>query len=342
MMETDEGLSRFFHLRNKQGLKVTLTNCGASMVSAYVADRRGEFADILLGYDSPSQYLDNPHYLGSVCGRYANRIAGGSFRLKGGVVSLAVNEGKNCLHGGPQGFDCRLWDVSFQSEKSIEFSLVSKDGDQGFPGNVMVTTTYTLTEENRLILDCFATTDAPTVLNLTNHSYFNLRGEGNGDILGHMLKVNASQFTPIDEEKLPTGLIETLLHTPFDFTSYREIGERLTLSGRQLSFGNGYDHNWVLNRNEQGKLEYAASLWDTESGRRLKIYTTQPGLQVYTGNFLNVANGKGGKHYGKHSGVALETQHFPNSPNVPHFPSTILSTEMPYTSQTVFEFSVKS
>lgn len=336
-----------YTLRNAAGMVVCISNYGGTIVSLQVPDAAGHLTDVVLGFDSiggytsPS-YLKARPYFGALIGRYANRIALGQFRLDGHDYRLAANDGPNHLHGGLRGFDKVTWTgkITAVDEPQLELRYTSRDGEEGYPGNLAVKVTYTLTRSNELTIVYSATTDRSTAINLTNHSYFNLSGAGNGDILNHELEVDADRFTPIDETLIPTGELRPVKGTPFDFTRPTTIGARIDEKDAQLLNGKGYDHNFVLN-NQNGVLKRAATLRDPLSGRRLDIFTTEPGLQVYSGNFLTGSLiGKQGKAYGFRSGLALETQHFPDSPNHPGFPSTILMPGQVYHSTTMFRFGV--
>jgi aldose 1-epimerase len=325
-------------LTNPNGMKAEITNYGAILVSLSVPDKNGEFADITLGYDHLDGYLKETPYFGATVGRYANRIKDGKFTLNGVEYSLAQNDNNNHLHGGIKGFDKRVWDASpFEKQDSagIKFSYLSPDGEEGYPGNLSCTVTYTLTKNNELKIDYEAQTDKATPVNLTHHSYFNLQGQGTGDILDHILYINADQYTPNDEELIPTGGIASVKDTPLDFTSPTAIGERIN------QVPGGYDHNFILN-GEQGSLRLAAKVSEPDKGRVMEIHTTEPAIQFYTGNFLDGSlTGKSGKIYEKHFGFCLEPQHFPDSPNHPSFPSTILEPGEKYTKTTLFRFIKK-
>ena len=333
-------------LKNTHGVEVQAISFGAIITSIKVPDKAGTIADVALGFDSPEQYWANPPhpYFGAVVGRYGNRIAKGAFTLDGKSYSLAINNAPNTLHGGNKGFDKQVWTVTTKDDpagSSATFSLTSPDGDEGYPGTLQARVTYTLTEKNELIVDYHATTDKATPVNLTQHTYFNLSGEGSGDILGHELTLNADRYTPVDATLIPTGQLAPVQGTPFDFRKATAIGARIDQDDPQLKNGKGYDHNWVLNRRGTG-LQHAATVHDPKSGRTLDISTTEPGVQFYTGNFLDgTIKGKGGKPYVLRSGLCLETQHYPDSPNQKTFPSTILQPGKTYSSRTVFTFSAK-
>lgn len=325
----------------KDGLiEARIMTYGGIVVSLRAPDRNGQSADIVLGYDSLDGYhAGNKAFFGAIIGRYANRIAHGTFELAGRKYSLLKNDGRNSLHGGTQGFDKVVWQGKALAG-GVELTYVSKDGDQGYPGTLTATVRYTL-RGNTLRVEYSATTDADTVVNLTNHSCFNLAGQGKGDILGHQLKINASRLTPVDKALIPTGDLMAVASTPFDFRQTTAIGQRINSDDEQLRLGRGYDHNWALDSGG-GKLAEAAELYDPGSGRVLQVFTTEPGIQFYSGNFLDgTITGKEGKVYGHRSGLCLETQHFPDSPNHPNFPSTVLRTRQCYHSITLLRFSVR-
>lgn len=331
-----------YTLKNKNGVVAQITNYGAIIVSIFVPDKKGNFADIVQGYDSIAEYINgNGPYMGAIVGRCANRIAKGKFTLEGKDYSLAVNNGPNHLHGGKIGYDKVVWDVKSASASKLELTYFSKDGEEGYPGNMNVAVTYTLTDDNELRLDYKATTDKTTVFNLASHSYFNLAGEGSGDIYNQELQINANFFTPVDETSAPTGEILSVKGTPMDFTSAKKFGTDIEKdSYEQIKFGVGYDHNFVLNH-RMGTLGLAAVASDPASGRVMEVYTTQPGVQLYTANWIDGEKGKGGKKYGKRWAFCLETQHFADSVNEPHFPSTILKPGEVYQHCCVHKFLVK-
>ncbi len=330
-----------FTMKNESGMVVTLTNYGAKIVSIYVPDKNGDFADVMLGFNSIEKYREWGASHGAVVGPFANRIANAQFTIGEETYQLPVNNGEACLHSGPDSWYRKVWDYE-QNGNSTVFTLESPDGEFGFPGNKKVKVTYTLTENNELKIDYEVTTDKATHINLTNHSYFNLRGEGNGDILNHVLVINADKSTPVvDESMIPTGEIVDIRGTDLDFTTPHAIGERIDNDNPQLVFGAGYDFNYVLNK-ESNELSFAASAFEPESGRYMEVFTTEPGVQLYSGNHLNGKEiGKGGKPYTARTGFCLETQHFPDSPNQPGFPSTLLNPGETYRSTTVFKFSVR-
>jgi aldose 1-epimerase len=330
-----------YTLRNKNGLAAQITNYGAIIVSIFIPDSKGNMADIVQGYDTIQEYIDgNSPYMGAVCGRCANRIAKGKFTLLGKEYKLAVNNGPNHLHGGVKGFSSAVWDVREISDSSVKMEYFSSDGEEGYPGNLKVSVTYTLTDSNELRLDYNATTTKATVVNLAGHSYFNLSGEGSGSIYNHELVINGAFFTPTDETNIPSGEIISVKGTPFDFTRPRKIGTEIDKVDEQLKFGAGYDHNWVLNH-RTGTLGLAAVAYDPASGRVLEVFTTQPGVQLYTANWIDGEKGKGGKKYGRRWAFCLETQHFPDAINKPHFPSTILNPGEEYKHSCVYKFTAK-
>ncbi|HYP07741.1 MAG TPA: aldose epimerase family protein [Bryobacteraceae bacterium] len=331
-----------YTLTNANGMEASITTYGAIVTSLRTPDRAGKMADVVLGFDTMQGYLSDHPYFGAVVGRYGNRIAKGRFSLSGKEYKLATNNGPNALHGGLKGFDKQVWQAQSIGNNGLRLTYVSKDGEEGYPGTLTATVEYTLTDANELKLAYTATTDKDTVLNLTNHSYFNLAGEGVGDILGHRLQLFADRFTPVDATLIPTGELKAVAGTPFDFRQPHTIGERIDAAGdEQIKFGGGYDHNWVLN-GAMGTLRPAARVSEPKSGRVLEVLTTEPGVQFYTGNFLDgTIKGKGGKAYNRRYGFCLETQHFPDSPNQPKFPSTVLKPAQKFTSSTVFKFSTE-
>ena len=337
-----------YTLRNAAGMQVRISTYGGTIVSLVTPDRAGHMADIVLGFDSiegytNAAYLAEGPYFGALIGRYGNRIAKGQFQLNGTSYRLAVNNGVNHLHGGTKGFDKVVWTAEARkgSEPSLALKYTSRDGEEGYPGTLDAAVVYTLTARNELNIEYQAVTSRDTVVNLTNHSYFNLKGAGNGDILGHELQVNAERYTPVDATLIPTGELRSVKGTAFDFENPVAIGARIDARDDQLVFGKGYDHNFVLT-DADGTLKKAARLREPDSGRVMEIWTTEPGLQFYSGNFLkgNLI-GKDGKAYGYRGGLALETQHFPDSPNHPEFPSTLLRPGKTYRSLTSLRFSVE-
>lgn len=338
--QTAEGQDvTLYTLTSSKGLRARITNFGATLVSLHVPDRNGSLADVVLGFDSLQGYVEQSTYIGVTVGRYANRIGKGKFTLDGVEYTLAVNNGPNHLHGGLKGFDKVLWQtqeaVAAEDEAWVKMTYLSVDGEEGYPGNLACTVTYTLTNDDELRISYEGTTDKKTVINLTNHSYWNLAGQGSGDVLGHELTIDADRFTVVDAGLIPTGVIASVHDMPLDFTRPRPIGSRL----RQLA--SGYDHNYVLN-GEPGTLRPCAEVREPKSGRIMTVQTTEPGVQLYTGNYLDGSVvGKDGAAYGKHAAFCLETQHYPDSPNKPEFPSVILEPGQTYTSQTVHTFSAK-
>jgi len=334
-----------YTLKNKNGMQVSITNFGATVVSIMAPDKAGKAADVALGYDDLAGYELNKNYLGVLVGRYGNRIAHGKFSIDGTEYTLAKNNGDNSLHGGIKGFNKAMWearDVSKGGEAAVEMKYVSKDGEEGYPGNLSVTVVYTLTNKNELKIDYSATTDKKTVVNLTNHTYFNLAGQGNGDILKQELMINADTFTPVDSGLIPTGELKKVDGTPFDFRKPTAIGARIDANDEQIKLGGGYDHNFVLNRKGATGLSLAARVSDPASGRTVEVWTTEPGVQFYTGNFLDGSfKGKGGGAYQKRTAFCLETQHFPDSPNHASFPTTLLKPGEKYHTTTVYKFEAK-
>ena len=333
-----------YTLTNSQGMEVRAMTYGGIIVSLRVPDKTGKFDDVVLGHDALDGYLVNPPYFGVIVGRYANRIGNATFTLDGVKYTLAKNDGPNSLHGGVNGFNKQVWEAKTFKDATgvgVAFTYMSKDGEEGYPGNLKVKVSYVLTDENQLVIDYEATTDKATPLNLSQHSYFNLAGEGNGDILGHHLMLNADRFTPVDKTLIPTGEIRPVQGTPLNFTQPTVIGARINDNYEQLVVGRGYDHNFVINRKEDG-LILAARVHEPTSGRVLEVFTTEPAVQFYSGNFLDgTIIGKHGHVYKQRNGFCLETQHYPDSPNHPDFPSTILRPGATFHSQTVFKFSVE-
>lgn len=332
---------QLYTLKNTHGLFSQITNYGARVVSLWVPDLEGDFEDIVLGYDSFKGYQNSTEpYFGALIGRYGNRIGKGRFLIDGKAYELVTNNGENHLHGGLNGFHNVVWDAIQLDEQTLEFCYVSEDMEEGFPGKLHVNVRYQLTDNNELKIEYRATTDAPTVVNLTHHSFFNLHGEGKRSINDHILFIDAGYYTPVDAGLIPTGEILPVANTPLDFTQPTEIGARVNEDFEQLHFGMGYDHNWVLNPSEQ-ELRLAARVDEPVSGRSLEVFTNEPGLQFYGGNFLNgMDRGKNGLCYGQRSAFCLETQHFPDSPNHPEFPTTRLNPEMEYDSICVYRFLV--
>ena len=334
-----------YTLTNASGMEARVITYGGIILSLQVPDKDGKLGDVVLGYDNLDGYLKVSPYFGAIIGRYGNRIAKGKFTLDGKDYTLATNNGPNALHGGLKGFDKVVWSAEpFErpGERGIVFKYTSKDGEEGYPGKLDATVTYTLTDANTLAFDYHAVTDKPTHVNLTQHSYFNLAGDGAGDVLGHELMLKASHFTPVDSTMIPTGKIAPVAGTPFDFTSPHTIGERIGADDEQIKFGGGYDHNFVLDREPGGGLQLAARVYEPTSGRVMEVRTTEPGVQFYSGNFLDgTITGKGGHVYNKRTGFCLETQHYPDSPNKPEFPTTVLRPGEEYRTRTVYAFSTR-
>jgi aldose 1-epimerase len=330
-----------YTLKNKNGMTADITNYGATVVSLFAPDKNGKFADVILGYDSLQSYEDGTSYFGAIVGRYGNRIGKGKFTLEGKGYQLTINNGENHLHGGTIGFNKKLWSTDLYNGHSLKMTLVSPDGDQGYPGTLTLNVTYSLTDNNELKIDYSATTDKPTILNPTNHCYFNLTGNPENTILNHVLMINADDYTPIDSEFITTGEIAKVAGTPMDFRSPTPIGERINDNFVQLKNGKGYDHNWVLN-DYNGKVSKAATVYDPSSGRELQVLTDQPGIQFYSGNFLDGTEiGKGGIHYQHRTAICLETQHFPDSPNKKNFPSVELKPDEKFSSTTIYRFTTR-
>ncbi len=333
-------------LDNGQGMEATITNYGAIVMALETPDRAGKSADIVLGYEHSNDYYhkDTP-YFGAIVGRYGNRIAKGRFTLDGQTYTLAQNNDGNHLHGGIKGFDKVIWDAEpFNTDDSVGLKLqyTSKDGEEGYPGTLKATVWYSLTKNNELKIEYLATTDKVTPVNLTHHGYWSLAGAGSGDILSHEMMLNADRFTPVDSTLIPTGELRPVKGTPFDFTAPTPIGARINGDDEQLRFGKGYDHNFVLNKGKAGELTLAARVHEPTSGRVMEVWTTEPGIQFYSGNFLDGTNiGKDGRIYKHRYGFCLETQHFPDSPNQPKFPSVILHPGEKYTHTTIYRFTAK-
>lgn len=334
--------TKLYYLKSKGNVQVAITNYGAKIVSLLAPDKSGKLEDVELGYDNISRYVTTKErYYGGIVGRYGNRIAKGKFKLDGKEYTLATNNGQNHLHGGKKGFNDVVWDAEQTAPNTLKLHYLSKDGEEGYPGNLDVTLTYTLTDSNELKIDYSATTDKATVVNLTNHSFFNLAGAGNGTINDHIMMINADKFTPVDSTLITTGKLEAVKGTPMDFTTPTKIGERVDADFEQLKFGKGYDHNYVLNK-KGNELSLAAKVEEPNSGRTLEVWTTEPGIQFYGGNFLDGTDkGKDGKTYGHREAFALETQHYPDSPNKPGFPSVVLKPGETYTSECIYKFGVK-
>jgi len=338
-----KGAAQLFTLAREGAPTVTITNQGGFIVSIVAKDRAGKAADVILGYKDYAGYVGAKDFLGCLVGRYANRIAKGEFSLDGKKYSLAKNNGPNTLHGGPTGFHSRLWTakvVSGADGDALELTYVSKDGEEGYPGTLTAKVVYSLRADGGLVIDYTATTDAATIVNLTNHAYFNLAGEGDGTILGHEIQIESDAFTPVDATLIPTGEQKALDGTPFDFRKATAIGARIDAADEQLKRGGGYDHNFVL-RGKAGELRKVAQVSEPKSGRALEVYTTEPGIQFYSGNFLDGSIiGKSGKPYLKRGGFCLEAQHYPDSPNRPEWPSVVLRPGQTYRQTTVYRVTV--
>lgn len=340
--DLDGNKVELFTLKNKNGIVVQITNFGGKVVALWTPDKQGDFEDIVLGYETMAEYLKSGEiYFGALIGRYGNRIAKGSFSLNDSVYSLATNNNENHLHGGLKGFNSVVWNAKQTNDKTLILTYLSPDMEEGYPGNLDIKVQYKLTDENELKIEYWATTDKATPINLTHHSFFNLLGAGNGEINGHLMQINADFYTPVDNGLIPTGELAKVDKTPMDFRKATVIGERVDNDFEQLKFGLGYDHNWVLNSANQG-LTFAAKVVEPTSGRTLEVYTNEPALQFYGGNFLNGnEKGKGGKVYKHRSAFCLETQHYPDSPNHDNFPSSILNPGEEYYSICVYKFGIE-
>jgi len=329
-----------YHLANDAGMRVSLLTFGCIIARLEVPDRAGRLANVVLGLDSLDGYAHLSPHFGAVVGRFANRIAGASFAIDGTRYRLAANNGPNALHGGRKGFGKAVWQAAVGAGGSVVFNYLSRDGEEGYPGNLAVEVTYSLGATNELRIDYRARTDKPTIINLTNHSYFNLAGEGSGDVLDHVLSLEADFFTPTDATQIPTGEIRSVRGTPFDFTAPKTVGERIRLADEQLRPARGYDHNWVLRGTAGGGVSTAARVFEPKSGRILEVLTDRPGVQFYTGNSLNGALvGPAGRTYRQSDGLCFETQAFPDAPNQPAFPTSVLRPGELFCSTTVFRFS---
>ena len=330
-----------YTLTNSRGAEARIITYGGAVVSLKVPDRHGRMGDVVLGYDDVEGYLRQTSYIGALIGRYGNRIARGRFTLNGREYTLATNNGENHLHGGIKGFDKVIWQARPLAGASLLLSYLSRDGEEGYPGNLHTRVVYTLTDQNELRVEYTATTDKATHVNLTQHSYFNLRGAGDGDILGHHLTIYANRFTPTDAGAIPTGELRPVAGTPFDFRRPRAIGERINADEEQIRLGKGYDHNFVVN-GRKGVLRKAAEVYEPTTGRVMEVWTTEPGIQFYSGNYLDGTSvGKGGRAYAYRTGFCLETQHYPDTPNKPNFPSTVLRPRGRYRTTTVYKFSAR-
>lgn len=339
----DDKKTNLYVLTNKNGCEMTVTNYGAKIVSLMVPDKNGELVDVVTGHDSIDAYLSSEEpYFGAICGRTANRIANGKFTLDGKTYFLAINNGPNSLHGGIKGFNAVVWDVKEVLEHSITLQYLSKDGEEGYPGNLITTVTYTITNENSVIIDYKATTDKPTILNLTNHSYFNLSGAGDPSINDHILTINADSYLPTDATAIPYGDAVPVKDTPMDFIKPHTIGSRINEDFQQLLYGKGYDHTYVLNKKRENEFSFAARCESPKTGIVMEVYTTEPGMQLYTGNWMSdKLIGKNGLKYPERSAVCFETQHFPDSINKPDYPTTELHPGDTFKSKTSFKFQSK-
>jgi len=341
--KTTDGLPvELFTLQNGRGMEAKIATYGGLVTSLKVPDKNGQLGDVVLGYDNLNGYIKSSPYFGALIGRYGNRICKGHFTLNGQTYNLAANNGPNALHGGLKGFDKVVWSVKSAVVKAdgpqLTMTYVSRDGEEGYPGNLSVTAVYTITRDNALRLDYTATTDKDTVVNLTQHSYFNLAGHG--DILGHEVYLNADKFTPVDATLIPNGELRDVTGTPFDFRTPTTIGARVNASDEQIKFGGGYDHNWVINK-KWGELSLMARVSESTSGRTLEVWSTEPGLQFYSGNFLDGSiTGKGGWVYQYRNGFCMEPQHYPDSPNQPNFPSVVLHPGETYHNTIIYRFGV--
>lgn len=335
--------AKLFTLENENGLKAYFTNYGGRLVSLLVPDKNGELTDVVLGFDSAEGFKESTEpYFGATIGRFGNRIANGKFTLKGNEYNIPINNGENSLHGGEKGFQDVVWDAEQPDENTVVFSYLSEDMEEGFPGNLEVKVTYSLTNENKLAMEYEAETDKTTVVNLTNHAFFNLNGEGSGKILDHFLQIYADKFTPVDEGLIPTGELKEVKGSVFDFTEAKTIGKDIDAENEQLKYGKGYDHNYVLSGKKEMGMNHAATVKGDKSGIVMNVYTEEPGLQFYSGNFMESKNTlKSGAKDDFRTAFALETQHFPDSPNQPDFPSTILETGETYKTKTIYEFSTE-
>lgn len=333
-----------FILKNKNGVEVAVTNYGAFIVSVMIPDKNGKFDDVVLGHSSFLDYRNTPEpYLGAVIGRFGNRIAKGKFTLEGKEYTLAVNNGPNSLHGGKVGFNAVVWDAVQTDPQTLKLNYTSPDGEEGYPGNLFTELVYCLNDDNGLEISYKSTTDKTTILNLTQHSFFNLAGTANPSptVCNNILTINADFYTPVDNVSIPTGVIAPVAGTPMDFRTPHIVGERIDNDFEQLVFGKGYDHCYVLNKKEAGELSFAAKVVEPNSGRTLEVYTTEPGVQLYTGNWLGGFEGKYGATYPERSAICLETQHFPDSPNKPHFPTVVLHPGEVYKQTCIYKFGIE-
>lgn len=342
--EIDGKKTDLYILKNQNGYEVAVTNYGGSLVAIMVPDKDGQVANVIQGHDNIQDAIDSPEpFLSTLVGRYGNRIAKGKFTLEGKEYSLSINNGPNHLHGGPTGFHARVWDADQLSENSLKLHYLSADGEEGFPGNLDMTVVYTFTDENELVIDYTGTTDKTTVVNMTNHGFFSLTGIANPTptIEDLECEINADYYVPIDDTSIPTGEIESVKGTPFDFTTPHAVGERIDADHIQTKRGAGYDHCFVLNKKQPGELTFAARVVEPKSGRMMEVYTTEPGVQVYTDNWADGYKGQHGATFPRRSAICFEAQHFPDSPNHPYFPSVVLKPGEVYTQKTIYKFGVR-
>lgn len=342
--EIDGKKTDLYILKNQNGYEVAVTNYGGSLVAIMVPDNDGQVANVIQGHDNIQDAIDSPEpFLSTLVGRYGNRIAKGKFTLEGKEYSLSINNGPNHLHGGPTGFHARVWDAEQLSENSLKLHYLSADGEEGFPGNLDMTVVYTFTDENELVIDYTGTTDKTTVVNMTNHGFFSLTGIANPTptIEDLECEINADYYVPIDDTSIPTGEIESVKGTPFDFTTPHAVGERIDADHIQTKRGAGYDHCFVLNKKQPGELTFAARVVEPKSGRMMEVYTTEPGVQVYTDNWADGYKGQHGATFPRRSAICFEAQHFPDSPNHPYFPSVVLKPGEVYTQKTIYKFGVR-
>ena len=342
--EIDGKMTDLYILKNKNGYEVAVTNYGGSLVAIMVPDKDGQVANVIQGHDNIQDAINSPEpFLSTLVGRYGNRIAKGKFTLEGKEYSLSINNGPNHLHGGPTGFHARVWDAEQLSENSLKLHYLSADGEEGFPGNLDMTVVYTFTDDNELVIDYTGTTDKTTVVNMTNHGFFSLTGIANPTptIEDLECEINADYYVPIDDTSIPTGEIESVKGTPFDFTTPHAVGERIDADHIQTKRGAGYDHCFVLNKKQPGELTFAARVVEPKSGRTMEVYTTEPGVQVYTDNWADGYKGQHGATFPRRSAICFEAQHFPDSPNRPYFPSVVLKPGEVYTQKTIYKFGVR-
>ena len=342
--EIDGKKTDLYILKNQNGYEVAVTNYGGSLVAIMVPDKDEQVANVIQGHDNIQDAIDSPEpFLSTLVGRYGNRIAKGKFTLESKEYSLSINNGPNHLHGGPTGFHARVWDEEQLSENSLKLHYLSADGEEGFPGNLDMTVVYTFTDENELVIDYTGTTDKTTVVNMTNHGFFSLTGIANPTptIEDLECEINADYYVPIDDTSIPTGEIESVKGTPFDFTTPHAVGERIDADHIQTKRGAGYDHCFVLNKKQPGELTFAARVVEPKSGRMMEVYTTEPGVQVYTDNWADGYKGQHGATFPRRSAICFEAQHFPDSPNHPYFPSVVLKPGEVYTQKTIYKFGVR-